>query len=976
MSGIKAPYVKKPPQKFEKYGLIWPITSDPVSIEMHMIRNGGRWKMKNGQMAGMGLFYHFVQFESLLWPDKKWHKWNELTLQCFLDYRTIGCIGPASSGKSHSFASDSLADYYCFSDCTTVLCCSTTREMLEQRIWGEIKRLHGIAKACRSFIPGHIIESRQRIITDPKAGLGEGRDFRNGFLGVPCFPSGTLVDTPSGKVPIEKIKIGDVVINSTGVGSVIKTHVRNSDSLVRVSLSDGRSFDCTPEHPVLTQNGWVNARDLMTFDMVLSAHDTLRILREGPRRTVSQQKILPSLFQTCLAPKEVPSVQEGVLPAPLQTRKDFRSVLQSAMRGELGVAPTPSSLEVINTLRELRKDHEWSSCIKEILLSEMPVQTRTKTMRAVRQGVCFHPGQPDEAAFAFLFKGMSKKSHWGDMCTKARSSNAIGIDSLEIVPRKYLSLSHPNWTKAIKWLRSLVSNRHCLSGNKTGGGDRWWNPPHSVQEGKGCSPFSNPGIAWVESVEILEPSGDLRFNHSEGGYKVHNISVDTHPSYSVNGVIVHNCKKGNDYVGLGDFAGVKNKRVRLIADELHLLPRVFVDAISNLDKNPDFKAVGLGNPKETTDALGVMCEPSAVMGGWDSGIDQKPGTKTWETRRPQGICVQLPGSDSPNLDGKLGIPLITQEDIDRDVAFYGTDSIWVTMMDEGRMPRGQGSRRVLTRNMCLKNRAMEEAVWRTSKRTKVAFLDAAYKGVGGDRCIYGDLEFGEEIEPDDGTGSKLVEVLVNQRPSDDPKRLVLQLGELTVVPITADSKDEAEEQIAQFVKNRCEQSGISPQNFFYDSGMRTGLVSALSRLWSVFTNPIDCMGPASEKKVSAQIDMPCKEYYFNYITELWYSVRYVVEAGQFRGMSEDVLMEFSQREWTVVGKNKIQVEPKAKMKLKTGRSPDLADAVAVGIEGARRLGFVIQHIINHESAPRTDWIREARAKSRESRQRTELNYNA
>lgn len=621
MSGIKAPYVKKPPQKFSKYGLIWPITSDPVSIEMHMIRNGGRWKMKNGEMAGMGLFYHFVQFESLLWPDKKWHKWNELTLQCFLDYRTIGCIGPASSGKSHSFASDSLADYYCFSDCTTVLCCSTTREMLEQRIWGEIKRLHGIAKACRSFIPGHIIESRQRIITDEKSVAVDGRDFRNGLLGVPA----------------------------------------------------------------------------------------------------------------------------------------------------------------------------------------------------------------------------------------------------------------------------LV---------------------------------------------------------------------------------------GGNFAGLGSFAGVKNKRVRLIADELHLLPRVFVDAISNLDKNPDFKAVGLGNPKETTDALGVMCEPSAVMGGWDSGIDQKPGTKTWETRRPQGICVQLPGSDSPNLDGKLGIPLITQEDIDRDVAFYGTDSIWVTMMDEGRMPRGQGSRRVLTRNMCLKNRAMEEAVWRTSKRTKVAFLDAAYKGVGGDRCIYGDLEFGEEISPDDGTGSKLVEVLVNQRPSDDPKRLVLQLGELTVVPITADSKDEAEEQIALFVKNRCEQSGISPQNFFYDSGMRTGLVSALSRLWSVFTNPIDCMGPASEKKVSAQIDMPCKEYYFNYITELWYSVRYVVEAGQFRGMSEEVLMEFSQREWTVVGKNKIQVEPKPKMKLKTGRSPDLADAVAVGIEGARRLGFVIQHIINHESAPRTDWIREARAKSRESRERTELNYNA
>ena len=35
------------------------------------------------------------------------------------------------------------------------------------------------------------------------------------------------------------------------------------------------------------------------------------------------------------------------------------------------------------------------------------------------------------------------------------------------------------------------------------------------------------------------------------------------------------------------------------------------------------------------------------------------------------------------------------------------------------------------------------------------------------------------------------------------------------------------------------------------------------------------------------------------------------------------------------------MEPKEKMKLKSGRSPDLVDAVVCGIEGARRLGFQI-----------------------------------
>lgn len=615
-----APYVRTQPRRFEKYNLFWPVTTNLISLEIHMIRQGGQWKKKDGTLAGNGLFFHYKELERLLWPHKNWNKWSDLLLECYLKYRTIGVLGPASSGKSFCFATDALADYYCFPDETTVLCCSTTREMLEQRIWGEIKRHHAMAKEENSWLPGNIIESRQRIISDDRHAASEGRDFRNGLLGVPC-------------------------------------------------------------------------------------------------------------------------------------------------------------------------------------------------------------------------------------------------------------------------------------------------------------------------------------------------------------------KKGNDMVGLGDFAGVKNKRVRLLADELSLLPRVFVDAISNLDKNPDFKACGLGNPKDTTDALGVFCEPSAALGGWEAGLDQQPGTKTWETRRPQGICVQLPGSDSPNLDGKLGVPIITQSDIDRDVAFYGKDSLWFSMMNEGKMPRGQGSRRVLTRNMCVKNHAFDEPVWKGSERTRIAFLDAAYKGVGGDRCIYGELEFGAEVT-ETVEGSEIVEVLVNQKRTSPNDRQVIYLREMVPVPLVGNSKEESEEQIANFVMNRCTNSGIKPENFYYDSGMRSGLVAALSRIWSAYTVPIDCGGTASDKKVSDGIEAICKDYYYNYVTEMWFSVRYLVEAGQARGFTDEVVNEFSQREWTMVGKNKIQIEPKDKMKQKTGRSPDLADALAIGVEGARRLGFVIKAIVSTTvDSKRGNWSEDVLTRRNAFQKRTSLNYN-
>ena len=621
MAPASAPYVRRTPQKFEKYGLKWDLVSDPVAIEMHMIQKGGQWRHTNGEMVGRGLFYHFVQFESLLWPHKKWHRWSEIILENYLKYRSIGCIGPASSGKTFCFATDALADYYCFSDSTTLLICSYTIETLEQRIWGEIKRHHAIAKRARSWIAGNIIESRRRIVTDDRSEASEGRDFRNGVLGIPC-------------------------------------------------------------------------------------------------------------------------------------------------------------------------------------------------------------------------------------------------------------------------------------------------------------------------------------------------------------------QKGNDFVGLGNFVGIKNKRVRLIADELQLLNRVFVDAFSNLDKNPDFKGIGLGNPKDTTDSLGVMCEPSAEMGGWDGGIDQQPGTKTWPTRRPQGICIQLPGSDSPNLDGNLGVDLISRADIERDVAFYGTDSLWVSMMDEGKMTRGQGSRRVLTRNMCIKHRAMEEPVWRNSRRTRLACVDAAYKGVGGDRCVYAEMEFGDESDTTQDLGTQTVELLVNQGRTSLPTRPILALVSMEIIPIQGSGKEEAEEQIVEFVQSHCTASGIPPERFFYDAGMRTGLVSAFGRIWSPFTVSIDFGGPASEKQVSEQIPVLCRDYYYNFVTELWYSARNLVESEQARGMTEDIILEFSQREWGMVGKNKIQVEPKADMKRKTGRSPDLADCYCIGLEGARRLGFVIKNLGKQATVERGDWMKPLTGKVRKSIREFSLNYDA
>lgn len=447
-----------------------------------------------------------------------------------------------------------------------------------------------------------------------------------------------------------------------------------------------------------------------------------------------------------------------------------------------------------------------------------------------------------------------------------------------------------------------------------------------------------------------------------------------------NGIIAVPTKKGSSWVGFGSLVGIHNKRVRLVGDELNLMPRVFMDSTSNLSKCPDFKMLGLGNPNETTNAHGMLCEPCQRLGGWEGGIDQTPGTKTWETRFPDSICVQLPGDDSPNFDGPEGgdplYPfLMTRQQMEDDARIWGRDDWHYTMMNLARMPHGQGSRRVITRQMCEKFHALEEITWRDSNRTRIAFLDAAYRGVGGDRCVFGELQFGLPSEPIE---ERLISAIISQKKEVEQGKQMIALIDTIVIPIEAGKgSEQPEDQIVKFVMGQCANRGIPPENLFFDAGMRTSLVTAFSRTWSPMVNSIDCGGKPTEGEVSSEIRVSCRDYYSKFITELWFSVRLVIEANQFRGLSKEAMWEFSSREWKMVSGNRIEVESKEEMKVKTGRSPDIADAIAVGMFGARQRGFKIQRLGTAEPRRRggRDWRDDLRKKAADANKAKQLNYS-
>lgn len=408
--------------------------------------------------------------------------------------------------------------------------------------------------------------------------------------------------------------------------------------------------------------------------------------------------------------------------------------------------------------------------------------------------------------------------------------------------------------------------------------------------------------------------------------------------------------QGGKTVGLGKWVGIKQKRMRLVADEASHMSSSFLSAFSNLDKNEDFQAIVLGNPVDVLDPLGRAAEP---RDGWSAHMN--PGkTEVWDTRFMNGRCVNLIGTDSPNMDFDETKParykyLISREKIANTAAFFGKDSQEFYSQCVGSLQVGQLARRVLTRDLCEKFGAFENVIWDGAhERRSIVGLDAAYSG---DRCVITELEWGKSV---DGINT-------------------LKINAPVLVPISVKSPLIPEDQISEFCKTYCEQRNIPPENFFHDSTGRGSLGTSLARVWSNKCNPVEFGGNPTERPVSLDLFVEdedtgqkrlkrCNEHYQKFVSELWFAARYAIEARQLKNLNEETMEEGCMREWNRVKNDKIEVESKKDMRERVGRSPDLFDSLVIAIEGARRLGFQISKLAApNRKKPGANWLDKERS---------------
>lgn len=109
-----------------------------------------------------------------------------------------------------------------------------------------------------------------------------------------CFTAGHMVAMPDGReLPVESLQKGDWVRGGTsGEPRLIRATRTAMKSTVEVTTSGGRTFRCTPEHPFLTELGWVDAEKLEGLRLYS------RIPSSTTQRTLTTSDVVVSVTAT------------------------------------------------------------------------------------------------------------------------------------------------------------------------------------------------------------------------------------------------------------------------------------------------------------------------------------------------------------------------------------------------------------------------------------------------------------------------------------------------------------------------------------------------------------------------------------------------------------------------------------------------------------------------------------------------------
>lgn len=361
---------------------------------------------------------------------------------------------------------------------------------------------------------------------------------------------------------------------------------------------------------------------------------------------------------------------------------------------------------------------------------------------------------------------------------------------------------------------------------------------------------------------------------------------------------------------LATIQGSKNMFVIWTLDEMANMNEGVTRPNGNLNKNPHYQFIGIGNAGDITDPHGRDCMP---LGGLEAlNID---ADREWISATGKHVLF-LHGDETPNnhpfVDQSLikqitDYPFIYSSNAlaSKDSAIeYGfgnaaegmeTSDYWKFCI--GFWPPATSVNNLYTANLFKSFNATKEPDTIVSGIRNFGAGDFAFTA-GGDSNVFFHAKIGFTA-----SGKKQI-----------------QFSKETI-PIRSKAKDSKDfiTQVAASFVDLIQSHNIRFKDFGADIGNDAALtlneMSKIAKTHDFFG--ISSVGAAGDSK-----------RYKNKVTELWFRARDLIKTGLCRGINlqSKYFTQLCQRKYQSLGKNFYLIEPKRDMKKRIGRSPDDADA--------------------------------------------------
>lgn len=358
--------------------------------------------------------------------------------------------------------------------------------------------------------------------------------------------------------------------------------------------------------------------------------------------------------------------------------------------------------------------------------------------------------------------------------------------------------------------------------------------------------------------------------------------------------------------------GLKQKRVILIGDEMTDISSSVVEACYNLDANPYFQFIALGNFKSLYDPFGQFVEPKD---GWKSVTVEH---ERWNTK--MGLCLHLDGTKSPNIYNDDQWPFLYRKKSLEEAIERGEENTVQFWRFVRSFPAPSGSDDTIYSEAAFRKfDVMSNVVWK-GQPTKIAGFDPSFSD-GGDHSV---LHFAE----------------IGMNDQDLPCIQWTHFKKL-MEDVTQESEPRSY-QIAEQVKAECQAEGVLPENLAVDAtGAGNPWCDVLEKVWSNRFLRVKFGGKPSELQIFADKEETAQDLYDRRVTELWYVGIELMKTGQLKGMHAELAKQLCERKYETTGSKKLSVETKKDMKMRIGKSPDEAEAALLAVEVARvRFGLM------------------------------------